>query len=280
MRPGPRPTALLLTVAAILVVGAIGLLAAVHAALTHRPAQPPRLAGLTERLREPFIPRSMSPGTSSGGTAVAPARLAGRLVVPLSDPAPPRLPSDGTPRGWTLREFSGRAAVDLLRAEPGMAVRLRTDHGAFALVREVVVDLAVTPVLSWQWRMERAPARGDVRDAAANDQAVQVYVIFPRWPAPMTRSEVIGYLWDTRAPVGTVVTHPRAPNVRMVVVESGTGHSGVWQRVSRNVQEDYRALFGRRPGQVGAVALMTDGDDTGSATEALVADLVFLDSSS
>jgi hypothetical protein len=273
MRPAPRPVALLATVTAILVIGAIGLLAAVHAILTRGPAPPSRLTGVTERLRGPFaVPPA--PSSAAAATTASSTRPAPRVVVPLGDPAPPRLPSDGPPRGWALHEFSGRAGVELVRAEPGLAVRLRTDHGSFALVREVVVDLAATPVLSWQWKVERAPADGDVRDAAANDQAVQVYVIFPRWPAPMARSEVIGYLWDTRAPAGTVVTHPRAPNVRLVVVESGRPGRG-WHRVTRNVREDYQALFGRRPGQVGAVALMTDGDDTRSPTEALVADLVF-----
>ena len=40
--------------------------------------------------------------------------------------------------------------------------------------------------------------------ASRNDQAAQVYVIFPRWPSLAT-SDVIGYVWDTQAPIGTAL---------------------------------------------------------------------------
>jgi len=270
MNAGRRPGAPLLTAAVILVVGAVGLLAALQAVFTRLPARPPRLIAFTERLRDPLATHGPRPAL-----AAAPSTEGPRVAVPLSDTAPPRLPADGAPRGWTLHEFTGRGVVELLRAEPGLAVRLRTDQGSFALVREVVVDLAVTPVLSWQWKVTRAPSAGDARSEATDDQAVQVYVIFPRWPSPITRSEVIGYVWDTQAPVGTVVTPARAPNVRLVVVQSGARNAGEWQRASRNVREDYQALFRRRPGQVGAVALMSDANDTRSVSEGLVADLAF-----
>src|SRR5207302_129575 len=121
----------------------------------------------------------------------------------------------------------------------------------------------------------RRPAAGDVRHAATDDEAAQVYVIFPRWPAPFTNSDVIGYVWDSRAPVGTQLTSPKAANVRVVVVESGTSRLGAWQRQERNVAADYAALFGRQPPRVGQVAVMIDSDDTRGDAGALFGDLVF-----
>jgi hypothetical protein len=86
---------------------------------------------------------------------------------------------------------------------------------------------------------------------------------------------VIGYIWDGRAPAGTRLTHPRAANVRIVVLQSGPGRLDTWVQEERNVAEDYEALFGRTPPRVGKVALMSDSNDTRSDTEALFADLVF-----
>ena len=198
----------------------------------------------------------------------------GRLQVPIGEGLV-RPSGPGVPAGWQLQTFAGQPLVELVRSEIGPAFRIRSEASSFALYRGIVLDLDEYPVLSWAWKVTRLPGGGDVRHAATDDQAVQVYVVFPRWPAPRSTSEVIGYIWDTTAPAGARLTSPKAPNVRLVVVESGRESLGVWRRYQRNVRDDYVAAFGHRPPRVGSVAVMTDGDDTGSLTEALVGDLAF-----
>ena len=198
------------------------------------------------------------------------------LKVPMSDEPPPRLPVGGVPLGWEVREFTGRADVELMRGERGLAVRLRSARTSFALYRDLVVSLDEFPTLAWSWKTARLPTGGDVRDGRRDDQAAQVYVVFPRWPAPRTQSDVIGYVWDTTAPVGTTLTSSKAPNVKIIVVESGPARLGAWHRQRRNIAADYQALFRRPPPRVGAVALMIDANDTGTAAEATIGDLIFL----
>jgi hypothetical protein len=208
--------------------------------------------------------------------ARVPTEQEARVHVPVSDRVPARLPANGVPAGWEMRAFTaGDAAVELVRDEGRVAVRLRSDRNSFALHRDVVVDLRHHPVLTWRWKVTRLPTGGDVRDAGRDDQAAQVYVVFPRWPSPRTTSDVIGYVWDARTPAGTTLAHPKAPNVRIVVLQSGAGRLGSWVREQRNVAEDYRALFGRRPPRVGKIALMIDSNDTRSQAEAMFGDLTF-----
>jgi len=200
----------------------------------------------------------------------------GRLRVPLATESPlPRLPLDAVPEGWEVREFAGRADVRMIRAPQGVAMLLRADRTSFALFRDVIVDLDLLPRLSWTWRVTKLPVRGDVRQKARDDQAAQVYVIFPRWPSPRATSDVIGYVWDSTAPVGTSVASPHAPNVRVIVVASGSAQLNVWQRHERDVAADFASLFGRRPSRVGGVAVMIDANDTASVAEAAIADLTF-----
>jgi hypothetical protein len=53
----------------------------------------------------------------------------------------------------------------------------------------------------------------------------------------------------------------------MVVVESGTEKTGSWVSEERDILTDYRRLFGGEPRRIGAVAIMTDTDNTdGEAT--------------
>jgi DUF3047 family protein len=199
----------------------------------------------------------------------------GRVRVPVADVVPPALPADGVPSGWDLKELSGRPDIELVRSEGRLALRVHSENSAFILYRDVLIDPSVQSRLTWSWKITRTPVKGDVRNPARNDQAVGIYVVFPRWPSPISASEVIGYIHDTAAPVGTVVPLPGAPNVRLLVVESGTDGLGEWRRHERDIVQDYSTIFGTPPGRVGKLAIMSDADQTHGVGEALVADLRF-----
>jgi hypothetical protein len=210
-----------------------------------------------------------------GGGKVPNPDAAGRLRVRIADREPTRLPAEGAPQGWMLKEFAGHAAIELVRTDGRLAARMRSERASFAMHRDVVVELREFPYLSWTWKVTKLPAGGDVREAARDDQAAQVYVIFPRWPSPRTASDVLGYVWDSRTPVGTRLKNPRADNVRIIVVESGPARLREWRAYERNVAADYAALFGRQPPRVGKLALMVDSNDTRGEAEALFGDLTF-----
>lgn len=220
-------------------------------------------------------PPAEPPPVHRGSVRVPGPDAQGLIVVPISDAPPARLPAPGVPAGWDLQEFTGHAAVQVVRDEGHLALDLQSDQSSFVLYRDVVLDLHEYPMLRWSWKAVRLPAGADARLRATDDQVAQVYVVIPRWPFPRTHSDVVGYLWDTRTPAGTAVTSPQAANVRSIVVESGYDRLGFWVREERDVYRDYVALFGREPARVGKVAVMTDSNDTRSQSEALIDDLVF-----
>jgi len=211
----------------------------------------------------------------SGKVRVPGPDASGQIRIPVTDVVPARLPSSGRPAGWDLQEFAGHATVQIVRDDGRVAVDLQSDRASFALYRDVVLDLKQFPMLRWSWKAVRLPPGGDARSRATDDEVAQIYIVFPRWPSPRMNSEVVGYIWDTHAPVGSAVTSPQAENVRSIVVESGQQRVGFWVQEERNVHADYVALFGREPGRVGKVAIMIDSNDTQSQSEALVDDLIF-----
>ena len=166
--------------------------------------------------------------------------------MPVRRTAAPRAGgAERLPPAWALKEFAGeRGRADPRRRPPG--VPPGSDKSSFALHRDVVLDLRRSPVLTWTWKVARLP-RGDVRDPHRDDQAAQVYVLFPRWPSPRTTSDVhrlrLGFSGARRHDAGP----PAGPNVRIIVVESGPARLGTWVREERDVAADYRALFGREP---------------------------------
>ena len=48
----------------------------------------------------------------------------GRIRIPLTDARVVRLPIEGVPSGWYVKEFAGRANVDLVRDEGRIALQL------------------------------------------------------------------------------------------------------------------------------------------------------------
>ena len=76
------------------------------------------------------------------------------------------------------------------------------------------------------------------------------------------------YVWEPRAPAGSVIVNPRTDRIRKIVVESGPAKLRQWREYRRNIADDYRLAFGEEPGALLAVAYMTDSDNTQAEAEA------------
>lgn len=167
------------------------------------------------------------------------------------------------PQEWRLQEFSGLARFRVAQVRGTGVIRLESEETSFALHRKVEVDLAEFPYLTWTWRVDVLPEGGDVRRREVDDQAAQLYVVFPRFPA-MLRSRVLGYVWDATAPAGSSLVSATTSLARIVVVESGPAKTGRWIEETRNIREDYRRLFHEEPPRVGKVSLLINSQHTRS----------------
>jgi hypothetical protein len=104
-----------------------------------------------------------------------------------------------------------------------------------------------------------------------DDYAARIYVIFPSWL--FTNIKSIEYVWDEQKPKGTIMTSPYFTNIKLIVAESGKKDPQGWCYVERNIYEDYKTAFGKSPGHIGAIAIMTDTDNTASTAEAMYTDI-------
>ena len=92
------------------------------------------------------------------------------------------------------------------------------------------------------------------------------------------RSPMIGYIWDSNAPAGTIADgHSVMTPIKVVVLRSGKQRLGEWIQERRNVAQDYRRLFGKDSlPKVGRVAIWINTQHTKSTAEATFTDLQFL----
>jgi len=174
--------------------------------------------------------------------------------------------AEGGLEGWQHKTFQGETEYRIVDDGGQKVLQATSRAAASGLVYQTTYEPAVYPVLTWRWKVDRVIARGDSRTKAGDDYAARVYVVFPHWFFPKTRT--LNYIWANRLPVETVQPNAFTDNAMMIALQSGPGRVGQWVTERRDIVEDYRRAFGEEPPAVGAIAVMTDTDNTGESATA------------
>ena len=187
-----------------------------------------------------------------------------------------------SPTRYTLVDDAG---VTVLRAD--------ANASASGITRRIAVDPAQYPLLKWRWKAGNIVKAGDVRTREGDDYPARIYVMFdyPLEKLPFSErmkiqlarilhdpnlpAATLCYVWDAKAPAGTIVPSSYTNRVRMVVVESGAARVNQWLAFERNVVADFRAAFGEEPPAISAVAVASDTDNTGESVTAWFGDISF-----
>lgn len=173
--------------------------------------------------------------------------------------------------GWATKSFQGETLYNVVPEGDGHILHARSQGSASGLIFKKAYRLEDYPILRWRWKVQGIIPGGDETQKSSDDFSARVYVIFPHWFLPKTRT--ISYVWANKLAKGEAIPSPYTGNAMVVAVESGKEKVGEWLSERRNVLEDYRRLFGAEPPLVGAIAIMTDTDNTGSSAEAWYDDL-------
>ena len=176
-----------------------------------------------------------------------------------------RFASEGL-SGWTSKSFKGETEYRLEKEDGRLVVRAKSRGTASGLVKEIEFDPVKFRYLRWSWKIADTVKGGDERTKAGDDYAARVYVVFPGFFFWQTRA--INYIWANRLPKGESIANAFTANAMMVAVQSGPDLAGRWLEEERDILEDYRQLFGGDPPKAGAVAIMTDTDNTGGSAVA------------
>jgi hypothetical protein len=174
--------------------------------------------------------------------------------------------ANGIKPEWKSKSFKGTTEYTWIKEDNRTYVRATSRGSASGLVYEIEFDPQQYPYLTWQWKVDNIIASGDASQKSGDDYGARVYVVFPSVFFWNTRA--INYIWANKLPKEQAVPNPYTANAIMVSVESGLAESGKWITETRNIYEDYKRFFGKEPPKVGAIAIMTDTDDTGESVSA------------
>ena len=208
--------------------------------------------------------------------AVVATAWAGDRVV-VGDWRSNALGTRGIPSDWKEQTW-GKPAYDLevVSDDDQRALHLKSKGETSTIIRDLKasVDLKETPIIEWQWKVMTLPTGGNACHKSTDDEAAQVYVAWLRTPEAV-RSRIIGYVWDSTAPAGTICKSEKTSTVTYVVLRSGADELGKWITEHRNVAEDFRKIYGEAPDKPTALSLGIDSDDTRTRAESFIGPTAF-----
>lgn len=182
--------------------------------------------------------------------------------------------SAGDLSGWEKESFSGETEYTLVEKEGRRVLQAESRGTASGLYREIRVDLNRTPYLNWSWRVANVLEGVNERTKTGDDYPARVYVVVSG-KVFFWRTRAVNYVWSGNQPVGSTWPNAYTSNARMMTVESGQEKVGQWVAEKRNVQADFKRLFGDEVDHIDAVAIMTDTDNSGQSATAWYGDIYF-----
>lgn len=198
--------------------------------------------------------------------------------------------STGLP-GWQELKFDDKVP-NRWRAEAG-ALAMEGTGTVSILYTGVSVSPASTPVLRWRWRVDQAPPATDLTRKGGDDRAISLTVGFAydsdqaSFGESMKRmvvenvagadapGRVIELAWGGVAPVGSMAESPYSGYSGRIIPMKASAAGGGWIEEAVDVAALYRAAWGAEPPPITRIAILSDGDDTGSTVSAQVTDIRF-----
>lgn len=196
---------------------------------------------------------------------------------------------------WQVQTLPGKkATLYSLAAEDGVSVvRAKADRSASLMRHRLRIEPDALGSLRFSWRVSSLIASADVRERDSEDAPARLVLAFDGDHATLGARDrmlfdlaeslsgerppfaTLMYVWDSSAPVETVVMGARTGRIRKIVVDSGPDQLGAWRSHERDIAADYRRAFGEPPGPLIAVALMTDADNTQTRASATYGPVCF-----
>ena len=219
---------------------------------------------------------------ASAAMALSVAFPAERVLAEVS----PRLAADG----WEEITFDDYLENRWVDVEGG--VRVFSDGGISIIFRRLDADLEKTPILTWRWRTDNAPAPTDLSKRSGEDRALSVYVAFPHESDRATFAEslrynvvrlaqgedtpgrILSFVWGGMRPRGSLLKRSGTDALR--ILRTPEDAVDTWLEERLDIVAQFQEAFGWDPPNPTHIGITSDSDDTGRAIDAMVVDIRYV----
>jgi Protein of unknown function (DUF3047) len=212
-----------------------------------------------------------------------------------TDYVPPLMRGDGSgiSDAWRPVTLPLKRKTDykVVRYEGKNAVKAHARSSASGMEAKLNIDLATGEYLSFSWFAEGLIEGADNAQKETEDSPLRIILSFDGDKGTLSAKEqrfherakllsgrelpyaTLMYIWENKKQVDEVITNPHTSTIRKIVICSGTKDLKKWIAFKRNVIKDYTAAFGKPPGKLTGIALMSDTDNTSTDITAYYGDI-------
>lgn len=175
---------------------------------------------------------------------------------------------------WPTRSFDGETHYEIVEKDGARVLMAQSQGQASARYLEREIDLDETPYLHWCWQVDSTYPGLDETTKAGDDYPARVYVARKTGLLPW-QVQSVNYVWSSTQDAGSVWTNAFTDRAELMALQGGTSKVGKWVAEVRDVRADFANLFGDTVSTINGVALMSDGDNSGSDATAWFSQLGF-----
>ena len=187
---------------------------------------------------------------------------------------------------WILHPLKKKTDYGWKTDRRGVYLEAKSRSSASGLIKRLNIDPRELPYLQFGWMIDGLLDGADVGDRAFEDSPVRVILAFDgdKSSLPMkdqafiervktfTGQDVpyasLSYIWDNKRSLNSIVANPHTGRIQKIVASTGSAGVRSWQVHQRNILADYRAAYGKEPGKLIGIAIMTDTDNTKTYAQA------------
>lgn len=206
-------------------------------------------------------------------------------------------PGDSFTNIWHVFDFKNvpHTKYEFVKSETNeIVVKATSNASASGMIREVSIDPNEYPIIEWKWNVKHVVKNADVTKRSGDDYSARIYITFDLpsdslglkdriiyktastfYPDGKIPIRAMNYIWASNGEEGAIHSNPWTNLSQMIIIQTGTKHTGQWITETRNILEDYRKIYNSNPPKINAIAIMTDSDNTKESAEASYGEIIF-----
>jgi hypothetical protein len=218
-------------------------------------------------------------------------------VIPNQIPPLTKTDGPGVSSHWKQVTIPLKRKTDyrIVKHQGRSAVRANARSSASGIEAKLDVDLSRTPSIAFSWYADALIVGADNSEKSTEDSPLRIVLSFDGDKDTLSSKEqrfhdrakfftgrdlpfaTLMYIWENQKPVDTVITNPHTATIMKIVIASGAKDLKTWKSFKRNITEDYVKAFGKPPGKLTGIALMSDTDNTGTNITAYYSDITLVE---
>ncbi len=201
--------------------------------------------------------------------------------------------SPGLP-GWEELKFDD-LTPNTWRVENGELIVESNNSVSIMYFRPLSVDLSLTPVLTWEWKVDSGPPATDLSVKGGDDRAIAIAVGYAYDSANASMGErmkrvvveaaagadapgrLLDMAWGGTAAPGTVLKSPYTGSAgRILTKQNASAATGQWVTESVDLASYYQQEWSNTAPNVISVSVSADTDDTRAVGNARIRNIRFV----